>query len=298
MLNKKILDLLNLLLEQKKQEKDTFRIRAIQNAIKVIKGLDFEITNADQIKGMTGIGKGIYDRVVEILKTGKLEQIQQAQQEYEIEKELSNVVGIGPVKAKELYKQGIHTVEELKKEHTKGNIKLNDTQILGLKYYEDLKERIPRSEITKFKNVLKKLKMKVEFDIVGSYRRKKKDSGDIDVLFKGDINLKDLVNILKEKDILIDDISMGKLKYMGFGKINKYARRIDFLLIPEEEYYTALVYFTGSAEFNTNMRQIAKDKGYKLNEHGLYKGKERISINSEKELFDILGMEYIEPEKR
>lgn len=298
MLNEKILLYFNLLLEQKKQDKDVFRIRAIQNAIKVIKGLDFEITNAEQIKDMSGIGKGIYDRVVEILKTGKLGQIQEAQQEYEIEKELSNVVGIGPVKAKELYTKGIHTVDELKKQHVKGNVKLTDTQILGLKYYEDLKERIPRSEITKFKNILKKIKMNVEFDIVGSYRRKKKDSGDIDVLFKGDINLKDLVDILKEREILIDDISMGKLKYMGFGKINKYARRIDFLLIPEDEYYTALVYFTGSAEFNTKMRQTAKDKGYKLNEHGLYKGKEKIAIRSEKELFDILGMEYTEPEKR
>lgn len=317
MLNKKIIDELTLVLEQKKQEKDTFRIRALQNAIRAIKQLDFEITSGAQVKDVEGIGKGVMQRIDEILSTGKLQQTKEFAKELEKLTQLEKVIGVGAAKAKQLIEHGINTVDELRKAYIVGKIKLTKQQELGLKYFEDIEfHRIPRVEIDEFKKILKKVIKKnkldfINFDIVGSYRREKSDSGDIDILFtifdkkyleKYDTEnyLAKIVADLEKEGILIDTLSKGKYKYMGFGMIDKYARRIDILFIPPEEYYTAIVYFTGSQEFNIKMRGIAKSKGYKLNEHGLFEisSKKALPVNSEKEVFDLLGMDYVKPKDR
>ena len=86
---------------------------------------------------------------------------------------------------------------------------------------------------------------------------------------------------------------------MGFCKyLNNPIRRIDIRLLPLQSFFTGYLYFTGSYEFNERMRGIAKRQGYKLNEYGLYKGNKFIQIYSEKDVFDILGMKYLNPEER
>ena len=86
---------------------------------------------------------------------------------------------------------------------------------------------------------------------------------------------------------------------MGFSKLKKNPiRRIDIIFVPFESYYSALLYFTGSYQLNRDMRQEAKKMGYKLNEYGLYKNKKLIRVNSEKEIFDKLKLEYKEPKYR
>jgi len=92
-----------------------------------------------------------------------------------------------------------------------------------------------------------------------------------------------------------------KTKYMGFLKYkNNPIRRIDIRFVTFDSYYPALLYFTGSAEHNKKLRRIAKSKGYKLSEYGLVniKNNEKIMINSEKEIFDFLELEYVEPKNR
>ena len=87
---------------------------------------------------------------------------------------------------------------------------------------------------------------------------------------------------------------------MGIFKWNNSKpRRIDIRFIPTQSYYSAILYFTGSKDFNKNMRLIAISHNYTLNEYGLYDENKKIfKINSEKDIFDILGMEYITPDKR
>jgi DNA polymerase/3'-5' exonuclease PolX len=258
--------------------------------------------NGNHFKDIPGIGKGIMDRIDQILETGKLKQLGDTS-EYDTLELFQKIYGVGIVKAQELYNAGYRKIDELRKDENKLN--LTNAQKVGLKYFEDINSKIPRSEITKFKRILAKAVNKVseeiQFEIVGSYRRKAKESGDIDVLFTHPKDIEYLDKILEEMEktgILTDTLSKGKYKYLGVGKIDDKYRRIDFLYIPNEEYYTALVYFTGSGKFNTEMRQKAKDMGMRLNEHALLKANKRIPIKSEKELFDILGMEYLKPENR
>ena len=93
---------------------------------------------------------------------------------------------------------------------------------------------------------------------------------------------------------------------MGFSKLpRKKVRRIDVRFVPYEYYPAALLYFTGSYELNTQMRQVAKTMGYKLNEYGLFKEKKDgtfadnpIKVKSEKDIFKKLKLDYLEPPER
>ncbi len=86
---------------------------------------------------------------------------------------------------------------------------------------------------------------------------------------------------------------------MGLFKLDKIVRHIDIIFVPMESLPTAISYFVGSKIFNMKMRETAKRKGYKLNEYGLYdEYGEQIKLKSERELFDKLGIEYLEPEER
>jgi len=157
---------------------------------------------------------------------------------------------------------------------------------------------------------LKKVDKEAELTIAGSYRRRRKDSGDIDVL----ITSKDktvytrFVNKLKKDAYLIEDLAFGRKKYNGISKIGRdgVGRRIDIMYTTPQEYPFAILYFTGSKEFNQMMRQEANTKGYTLNEYNLEELTEEKTvvdpngeeIKTEKDIFAFLKMGYVEPWQR
>jgi DNA polymerase (family 10) len=59
-----------------------------------------------------------------------------------------------------------------------------------------------------------------------------------------------------------------------------------------------LLYFTGSKDNNVRMRAAAKARGLLLNQHGLWNGKRRIPLASERDAYHKLGLQYLEPRKR
>ena len=80
------------------------------------------------------------------------------------------------------------------------------------------------------------------------------------------------IDELIRKKIMIEVLSRGSVKCLGISKLkNKSARRIDFMFTPKDQFAFAILYFTGSKEFNTVMRQRALDLGYSMNEHGFTK---------------------------
>ncbi|CAH6421516.1 DNA polymerase family X [uncultured virus] len=307
-----------------------YRLRQITKSIEIIKKYPKEIRSGEELKDIKGIGKGTISRINEILSSGSLSEIKvdsKIKKYLNYIEDLTKVYGIGPKTAYELITlYNIKNVDELKKAFNEGTIDLTNQIIIGLKYYGIYKEIIPRQEIDKIDNYLNKIVLNVDKElfhvICGSYRRKKLTSNDIDVLIthpkiKTRLQLQtdkknylvNLVKKLKKEKFLLDDLTDKdfEIKYMGFcqykeNKIKYPVRRIDIRYIPYDSYYTALVYFTGSGEFNRKMRQLAQNLGYKLNEYGLYftQGNKlkRIKINSEKDIFDALGLEYLSPDKR
>ena len=298
-----------------KSEKNTFKKRAFKTAIASITSSNIKkIETSEELKDLPGVGKGILERIDKII-SGSFEKPPSID-------ELLEVHGIGPVKAIELaQKYKITTIKQLQEQVAKDDTLLNDKQKLGLKYVKNTLERIPRKEMTQHNNFIKRnikkvLKEKypeigednIEVEITGSYRRKKQSSGDIDVLIKNTpnntIKLKDIIEILVDKKYLLEEnFAYGDVKYLGLAKHKLFdtIRRIDILLISEEEFPFALLYFTGSKEFNIKCRNAALEKGYTLNEHGIVhlETKEKVKgLKTEKDILKFIGIAYVLPEKR
>lgn len=251
--------------------------------------------NSDPLK-LKGIGPSISRDLQEYKETGtskRLLELKNSNKEYLDTVELFLTIhGIGIVFAKKLFLGGYRTLEQLKScPH------LTDIQKQSLGQVYDLQERIPRAEIQVLENYLDNA-CKDRFVITGSYRRNHENSSDIDILVKDDIN-DFMLNIV---DLIESDLAVGKTKYMGTIKIPGFQkiRRLDVMYIPEENWPFALLYFTGSKEFNIEMRQYAKYKGFKLNEFGIrnINTGEFIPCAEEKDIFKVLEMEYIKPEQR
>jgi DNA polymerase beta len=309
-----------------------FRLKQILIALQVIKLYPDQIKSGEQLKDFKGIGKGTINRINEILKTGFLSEIKISksdQRSSEYVENLEQVHGIGHSKAYELVTEyGIKSVEELLKAYNKGEIELSNVILTSLKYYKLYQQKIPRSEVDEIKLYLEGKINKFRdwgITICGSYRRLKPYSNDVDVLLtnkkvksKMDLekegmhnSLYKFVELLTRDKFILDDLTDKdyQIKYMGYCKFgDNPVRRIDIRYIPYISYPAALLYFTGSAEFNKKMRRWAIQLGYTLNEYGLYeveKSKDKkliktklVKTKSEKDIFDKLGMEYLPPESR
>lgn len=317
--------------DDKIKKTNSFRLKQLKNILNILKKYSHEISlnNLNELKEINGIGKNTIDRIIEILSTGSLKELGNfkiSKEKDNILEELQTVVGIGYNTALEFYNNNIKTVKELKKKIKSGEIQVNDKIMLGLKYYGKFEGNIPRNEIKKINTIIKGIikiinkettdKTEYIYEICGSFRREKPTSGDIDILIskKGKLNenvnyLENIIKMLKtninknnNKPLLIDDLTDKNIhtKYMGFLKyLDNPPRRVDIRFVPYDSYYSALVYFTGSADLNKKMRQIAKTKKLKLSEYGLFKEDgTKIPINSEHELFDILNLEYLQPKLR
>jgi DNA polymerase/3'-5' exonuclease PolX len=157
--------------------------------------------------------------------------------------------------------------------------------------------------------------------LCGSYRRGRDKSGDIDCFIthpaiktKNDLEsnsvniLENFVEMLIKVGFIVDQLTMGAVKFMGFcrvpqeGKSEKetIARRIDIRFVPFESYGSAILYFTGSKQFNTTMRSHALAKGYSLSEFGLKRKSDGIVLPcaTEEEVFKILNYPYKTPKER
>lgn len=323
--------------DKKKTTQTSFKIKQLSTVYNILKKFPTEITidNYMELKVVNGIGKGSLERIKEILEKGKLSEvgnfIDTKKEKISAINELEEIVGIGRAHALELYEQGITTIKMLKEKINKKEIEVNDKILLGLKYHGVYKLNIPRNEVTEYYKLLqviiKKINLKYKLpenkqfimEICGSYRREKLTSNDIDVLIskkgtKSDSKhsekyLQMIVEKLKSnlkrndnKPLLVDDMTDKKIstKYMGFSKYkNKPVRRIDIRYIPYDSYYSALLYFTGSGDLNKKMRNVAKTKNYKLSEYGLFdENGKKFKVKSERDIFKLLGMEYLPPRLR
>lgn len=311
-----LIKVLTLLLDDKKSKNETFKVRAYNNVIGILRRYDGEINDVKDLDNIPNFSRkgSIYNKIVEYLNTGKIKEIEQIDNFSIIYKDLSKIYGIGPTKAKELInKKGIKSITDLKKKLEEDDDLLNKKQKIGLKYYEELEKRIPSEEIEEHKKYIKRCINEIDkdgqlkYEVTGSNRREESSSGDIDILFTAKNNDKKLFNkiikkLLKEGYIK-ETLAKGEKKFMGICKLDNkdVHRRID--MIYSENYPFALLYFTGSGDFNVEMRNHALSLGYSLNEYGLKKDGEFVKNNnnefeSEEDIFKFLKLKYIEPKKR
>jgi NAD-dependent DNA ligase/DNA polymerase/3'-5' exonuclease PolX len=319
--NKIFINVLEQLIKIMRKNREPFREKAYKNALDTVRSITEDINDVNQLEGKKAIGSTILSKFKKYLETGTLDLLEREKQKpgyelNEVYEEFSNIYGVGPKKAQDLIDKGIKSMDELRDRQDE---LLNDSQKAGLKYYEDILKRIPRNEIDEYNQIFRRVFNKVsrtnesndsKYEIVGSYRRGLQESGDIDVIItSSDKTLfKRFTDALMEENIILVTLSCGYSKCLVITRLtpNRVARRVDFLYSPPQEFPFAILYFTGSKEFNTVMRGHALKMGVSLNEHGLSKkefGKKKEemishSFKSENDIFDYLNLEYKGPTER
>ncbi|CAG8490580.1 33747_t:CDS:10 [Racocetra persica] len=308
--NQLIIDKLQVLLNHYQRMRDEWRTLSYRKAISEIKNQKEPITSYKEAIKIPGIGHRIAEKIAEIINTGNLKRLQHFSEGDEIIKKFS----IGASTAMKWYAKGYRTFDDII-----NNVKLTHAQRIGIEYFDDLQERIPRDEVTEISKRVKEVASKIDPDLlcitVGSYIRGQPTCGDIDILItkSGLDGKKDydafskLLNILHEQGLLTHDLTQREetsSKYFGLCRLpgGKH-RRIDMFIVPFNELGAALLSFTGNDIFNRSIRLLAKKKKMNLNHHGLYKNVYRghnkclnkgilIAQRTEKDIFDALGVPW------
>ena len=317
----------------KSSKENYYKLLVIKKVIEIISKFKDIITTGSQLAEIKGIGEKTINRINEIINTGSLSEITEKKYQIEAIKELSNIYGIGPTKASQFYENyKIKNIKDLIKAEKEGIIELTNQMKLGIKYKDTLIQKIPRILIARLDIFVQEKLYNLDSNFIsmicGSYRRGKDFSADIDILItnKKLKNKEDSGKYLKivldqlSKYFIVDNLTTSyNTHFQGFASfknipklptsfdnklfdINKNVIRLDIILVPEQYFFTALMHFTGSSDFNQRMRLHAKSLGMKLSEYGLIKidnNKEiNIPINSENDIFEALLLKYISPEKR
>ena len=323
----------------KSAKENYYKLLSIKKTIDVIAGLRKKLESGEELLKIKGIGPKTVARVNEILKTGHLSEIKDFKIESSISSELANIYGIGPSKASFYYdKYKIKTIDDFIKKINKGEITVTKQIELGLKYRNLLSTKIPRVLIARIENYVNDIIAKLDPNFIcvicGSYRREKDYSSDIDFLIthrnlfneKNNVGcpkklcefyLHNIISTLEE-NFIIGDAKLTEnysTHFQGFASVKNVPNlpksdfdtnsviRVDFIIVPSDDFYTALVHFTGSGEFNQKLRAQAKAMDMKLSEYGLFKknssGKyKKIIVHSENDIFKELLLKYIPPNKR
>jgi DNA polymerase/3'-5' exonuclease PolX len=288
------------------RHRDMWKARAYKKAQETLFVYPGEITNIEVLRGMSGIGKTIFSVLQRFVVSGnvKLEDGIVIDLSVPVAPTLldtfTGIYGVGPKKAQELIDFGVTCISELREKQDK---LLNPTQRIGLRYYEDILQRIPRAEIEVYERFYMQHMKKHDLtgEIVGSYRRGAATSGDIDVILTG-TNANAFSNFIAGlgSEHLLHILVQGPSKCLVIARIAEGcpARRVDFLFTNPEQYAFAILYFTGSKGFNTAMRAHALRHGYSMNEHAIKGAPIGLQFRDERDIFDFLGLVYVVPENR
>ena len=314
--NEEFIEVLGELAGILQRQGEPFKARAYQRGQETIMTHEGDITKPEQLKGLPGVGDAIYKKLKEYMETGKIAVLERERNNPI--NVLTNIYGVGPKKAQELINAGFDTIEKIQAlSPEEVNKMFNANQKKGLEYYDDINQKIPRAEIVEYDKMFASVideccGTATKYEVVGSYRRGKQTSGDIDVIITNQDDDKRVfakfLDALKEQGILEYTFSKGPTKSLTMCRLtpsSPVARRVDFLYTSPAEYPFAILYFTGSKIFNTVMRQRALKMGYTLNEHGISHMKSGVKgakvtheFKTERDIFDFLGMEYKAPNER
>ncbi len=292
---------------------NVYRVNSYRRAGELLSGIQEDIEEVwkkGKLPELPGIGPSMAQKIEEFLRTGTVKKYEDLRKRVpEDLLELMDVPGIGPKTLRAAYdKLGVRTKEDFMKVLKDGSLarlpgfgpKKVQNILKGLELWRSTKERIPLVEAyTIAKEIVEYMKPVVkEISVAGSLRRRKETIGDIDILVSAEKrNWREIherfVNYPEVERVL----AKGETKS---SVVLRNGRQVDLRTVPPESWGAALQYFTGSKEHNVRLRDIAKEKGLKVNEYGVFRAdtEERIGGETEEEVYRLVGMEWIPPEIR
>jgi DNA polymerase (family 10) len=312
MKNKELGDLFNRMadiLEFKSE--NPFKISAYRKASRIIGDLTQdieEVAEGGKLKDVPGIGEGMAQKIIEYLKTGKVSKFEEVKKGISDELiAIMDIPGMGPKTLSMIHKEkGISNLSQLEKAVEDGS--LIGLPGIGEKKVENIKRGIQLLKQSKgrmnlgiafplAKRIVEALREKTgsqKIEWAGSLRRMRENIGDIDILATGP-NKEKIVHTFTHLSEVKEVLASGETKA---SVIVEGGIQIDLRVVEEDSYGAALQYFTGSKAHNIHLRGIAKAKGIKINEYGVFKGEKKIGGKEEEDVYRVLGMDWIEPELR
>ncbi len=288
--------------------------QAYRKAAKAIESLSddvkdiYEKGGVKALEDIPGVGEAIGKKIIEYIQTGKVKHLGELKKTIpEGVVEMMKVPGLGAKRALKLHnKLGINSIKELEKavrEHKVAGIesfkeKTEENILEGIGFMEKRKVRILLGRALpvakEIVNELSKLKVVKKAIVGGSLRRMEETIGDVDILVAAN-SYNEVVNFFTRMPNVKKILAKGDTKS---SIITNDDMQVDLRIVKENSFGSALQYFTGNKEHNIHVRDIAIRKGMKLSEYGLFKGDKQIAGRTEKEVYNKLGMQYIEPELR
>lgn len=260
------------------------------------------------LEEIPGVGKGIAERIEELLKTGKLKYYEDLHKKVPADiSGLTAIEGIGPKHVKALYQAlRIRTVDDLEAAAQAGKIRdlphfgeKSEQKILkGIEFLHGHTGRVSLGEalplLQEIEARLRKIAGVADVAIAGSTRRRKETVGDGDVLVVSN----------KPERVMDAFVKMPEVAHViGHGPTRSSVKletglQVDVRVVPAESFGAALNYFTGSKDHNVTLRRLAIERGLKLNEYGVFRGDKQIAGKTEEDVYAALDLPYIPPELR
>jgi len=288
-----------------------FKIRAYRNAARILENLakpvETLVREGYDLKKLPGIGSDLAGYIQKIVETGRFERLEELKKEVPSTLlELLRIEGLGPKRIKLLYQRlGVKSLEDLRRAVDAGEVerlpgfgpvlidRIKKGVVLAKKSGKRFKWSEAKEYVQDLLGYLGELDL-VHLEVAGSFRRKKETVGDIDILATAkDFSevIRHFIRYPKIKEV----ISAGSTRS---SVILENDLQVDLRSVDDESYGSALHYFTGSKAHNIAVRRLAMELGLKINEYGVFRGEERIAGRTEEEVYEAVGLCYIEPELR
>lgn len=289
-----------------------FRVRAYRNAAATVENLpqnlEEMVKKGDDLTSLPAIGNDLAQKINDIVNHKEIDLLKRLEEKNPIDfEELNRIQGLGPRRIKKLYEilnvQNIddlyHAAEEQKIRNLPGFSKKIEEHIL--EEIKKIKEKYNRMKISTAEQnalpiveYLRENRSIQDIEIAGSYRRRKETIGDLDILVTCEDSISVMTHFVNYFDI--DEVlSKGDTRS---SIILKSGIQVDLRVLPQKSYGAAMLYFTGSKAHNIVIRKLAKQKDWKVNEYGLFSNDDFLAEETEKGIYNKLGLPYIEPELR
>lgn len=283
-----------------KAKGNIYQYRAYQNIIEAIAAMP-KIKSADDVRDKLGIGEGARMKIAEYLKTGQMHELEEIRANKKVGAliDLEQIYGVGPKVAADWAERGYSSVAQIKKAHDDGSLQLTKQQAIGIKYFRDLAHPIPRKDAMKMFAIFKKKLRGLEVELMGGFGMKdpvKQEGKDLDILVV-DAKMGEIVQSLG--DWIVCDAELGEKMGVFLMKFPGYPRvvHVDVKIATKEQKPFYTLYFRSGEKFSRKIRKIAKDRGYKLNQYGLFKNGRRVpkKFMNEAEIVEFLGGSTLSP---
>lgn len=299
------------------QGANAFKIRAYRNGARVIKDYPDSINSIIEedpasLLSIDGIGKGVAEKCVVLVETGELPQINEILEEIPRSVlDLLRIPGMGPKKAAMLYRElGIAALDQLKEACEAGVVadlkgfgaKTVESILAGIEIADAANKRVYWAKADETaREILDHMQSCGEIrkiELAGSYRRRRETVGDLDILVVSE-NAEAVMDHFGAYHLVESVIGRGDTKMSV--RIEE-SLQVDLRVVPAESFGAALQYFTGSKDHNVVLRGLAKQKGLKINEYGVFKmdgDKETyVAGATEEEVYAAMELPVFPPELR